>query len=342
MCANHLEIRRKYNKRKRERARNATAKARHRACTNCAIEKPELEFRGTNKTCIVCIDSRQSSKKKKMRLAAADGVRACSTCTRREGEGYGEGPGKVEFKLPSSKMCVRCQDATKASNDANRCTHGRQSSQCHDCLTLDEIIASKYFCDACCTTRLGTDRREGGSHGTGLCGGCDDTKPKPERIEHEVRERLKAAGIYEASATDNVVLGGTRGATGVGCQQEGRRRPDFSWVGTDRIIMLECDEHSHTDRTTICELAKVDSQTGSIQANHGIPSLHIRWSPHGGDFEQLTRVLTDTLKRVIECPVSDLGLDAIRSNVAYLCYQTAGQEHIDAARECPNMNVISL
>ena len=38
----------------------------------------------------------------------------------------------------------------------------------------------------------------------------------------------------------------------------GRRRPDAAWVRDDRVVYLEIDEDSHSDRAVSCELAKID------------------------------------------------------------------------------------
>jgi hypothetical protein len=54
---------------------------------------------------------------------------------------------------------------------------------------------------------------------------------------------------------DNQVLGG--------CQSD-KTRPDICWIGQDRIVHLEIDEHSHEDREVSCELKKLDSANWGV------------------------------------------------------------------------------
>jgi hypothetical protein len=56
----------------------------------------------------------------------------------------------------------------------------------------------------------------------------------------------------------------------------GKERPDRVYDFTDKIVVLECDEHQHRERACVCE------QTRMInigQSFGGTPVYFIRWNP---------------------------------------------------------------
>lgn len=101
----------------------------------------------------------------------------------------------------------------------------------------------------------------------GHCESCDPTKFQRARLakQNALMTFLDRNG-YPGEQTDKVIDNGT-------C---GKERPDRIIDLTDKIIVIECDEHQHKDRACECE------QTRMInigQSYGGIPIYFIRWNP---------------------------------------------------------------
>jgi hypothetical protein len=56
----------------------------------------------------------------------------------------------------------------------------------------------------------------------------------------------------------------------------GKERPDRSYDGDDKIIIIECDEHQHRDRLPECELTRMKN-IGQMYG--GTPVYFLRWNP---------------------------------------------------------------
>ena len=153
------------------------------------------------------------------------------------------------------------------------------------------------ICSRCCNIQLDAKRWET-KGGNGLCAGCEATlkeeaadagaaaPPKSQSWEDHVLDKLipLVGEPYEMRDDHKAMLGVLRQrgritrhrkarADEPDCDTNHRRRPDLLYVlrhpETGRIIAcvsVEIDEHSHADRTTECELAKVDETREALQA----------------------------------------------------------------------------
>lgn len=91
----------------------------------------------------------------------------------------------------------------------------------------------------------------------------------PNRTEVVLRPLIKSAmNGLEATITDDAHLGGA------GCDTK-RRRPDLLYERCDegglnhRVVIIEIDEHSHVDRESSCEAAKVCDESVAIKRLRG-------------------------------------------------------------------------
>jgi len=75
---------------------------------------------------------------------------------------------------------------------------------------------------------------------------------------------LDAKGL-KGTSTDKTIDGG--------CDKE---RPDRVYDFGDKIVILECDEHQHRERTCVCEQTRM---VNIGQSFGGIPVYFIRWNP---------------------------------------------------------------
>jgi len=193
------------------------------------------------------------------------------------------------------------------------------------------------YCSVC-GKQLTPKRRRAGM----LCAECDKTLPP--RTEHLVWNAIKDA-LPPPSARDNLLLA----PKSSGCAAD-PTRPDVAWVGTDRIVHLEIDEHSHDDRQPSCETKKLDSAAwgtdNTSPTGHRLPVIVVRFNPDNCDTDERTafprvedrcaRLIT-TLNWAIKTSAGNF--DLVRVNVCYLFYHTKAQCHIDAALASPNIRV---
>lgn len=138
--------------------------------------------------------------------------------------------------------------------------------------------------------------------------------------------------LPDPSIRDNRILGGDK------CGSE-RTRPDVCWIGTDRIVHLEIDEDSHTDREVSCELKKLDSANwgfldSGIRSVHR-PTLTVRFNPNSYDkakigIEERCSVLVHTIQNALTGSTETW--DPLRTNVIYLYFHSKAQQHIQAAK----------
>jgi len=161
--------------------------------------------------------------------------------------------------------------------------------------------ASKWssVCSRCCNVKIGHKRQQS-KGGNGLCVGCEEilkeeaaeagaaAPPTSQSWEDYVLDKLipLVGEPHEMRDDHKAMLGVLRQRAGVAsrrrrkdradepdCDTNHRRRPDLLYVlrhpETGRIIVcisVEIDEHSHAERTTECELAKVDDTREALQA----------------------------------------------------------------------------
>jgi len=225
------------------------------------------------------------------------------------------------------ERCLKC--------GTGHCEHGRQrDGRCVDCVPLSVLMKKTGNCSACGVTSIGRNRQLG----SGLCAQCD--KSSALRTENIVWALLKDR-LPPPSASDNVLLGGRL------CPHEQRKRPDRLWVGVDRMVHLEIDEHSHEDRLVSCELSKMDASRNGVNAVDWCkPHIFLRFNPDACDRERISLgkrcdVLVERLVYYFTEALARLQLCPLLPNVEYLFYHSRGQKHIDAAVACENIHVLA-
>jgi hypothetical protein len=99
------------------------------------------------------------------------------------------------------------------------------------------------------------------------CEYCNPVRFVTNRLakQNALMEYLNKKGL-KGNSTDIVIDRGT-------C---GRERPDRVFDFDDKIVILECDEHQHTDRDPSCEHARM---VNISQSYGGMPVLFLRWNP---------------------------------------------------------------
>lgn len=227
------------------------------------------------------------------------------------------------------EACVVCRGTGICCHGRRRCTcvecggnlvceHKISKYKCLECIPVSKLVEKKWVCRCCLSVNVRGRRRV-----SGLCFKCDETSPP--RWEHIVWNIIKS-GLPPPSATDNKMIGG--------CDSR-RTRPDICWVGDDRIVHLEIDEHSHTDREVSCELSKLDSANWGVHGKH-LPTVVVRFNPNEYDVKLVTltdrcNALVRVLKGLFVEPVSSWSPYGV--NVVYMFYHTKSNQHIDAARK---------
>lgn len=234
-----------------------------------------------------------------------------------------------------ASFCVHGRRKTrcKECGGSGFCRHGIRKEQCRDCLTTEQIVTGDKICHACCSTYLSPLRRR---NGIALCAGCDSRAPL--RIEKIVVPLLLSQIAHPASAQDNATYGGE------GCDAR-LRRPDTLWLGLDRVVSLEVDEHSHRDRTTSCELAKMHDQFVAWQKLVGfVPVFYVRFNPneYDGGCAPLDHRVAAVARRVNELLTMDVKeRSSLVPHVEYHYYHSDGRHHIEGARAASDSFICS-
>ena len=151
--------------------------------------------------------------------------------------------------------------------------------------------ASGRFCSTCRHTSLDR-KRQLTAGGNGLCPDCEqharsaaaeagaEPPPKGKRWEDVVLDELVTMVTdtegrvisYEMRDDMSNMLGSNSRSRrgGNGCGTDHQRRPDILWLVRDKngyiaaAIMVEVDEHSHSDRSSECEGGKVHDSFQAI------------------------------------------------------------------------------
>ena len=143
---------------------------------------------------------------------------------------------------------------------------------------------------------------------------------------------------HPVSAKDDTMYGGDE------CDA-GRRRPDMLWLGFDRVVSLEVDEHSHYDRDTSCELGKMHDQFVSWQTLVGcVPVFYVRFNPNEFDGERVS--LEDRIIFAARRVNTLLTMDVTHWSplvpyVEFLYYHSNAKHHINAVR-CASDSFVCL
>ena len=161
----------------------------------------------------------------------------------------------------------------------------------------------------------------------------------PQRIEKVVVPILLSSIDHPPSVQDDAVFGGP----GTNCDDARRRRPDLLWLGSDRIVSVEIDEHSHVDRTSVCETGKMHDQFVSWQQLLGhVPVFYLRLNPDEFDgaytlLEDRVRAVANRVNHLLSMDLTDHLTDlakysALAPHVEYFYYHSKAQHHIEAVR----------
>lgn len=203
---------------------------------------------------------------------------------------------------------------------------------CKECLTTEQIVSGTIICHGCCDVYLSPMRKR---NKITVCAECDPRVP--QRTEKIVVPLLMAQISHPASAQDDTLFGG-------GQCDASRRRPDVLWLGFDRVVSLEIDEHSHRDRATSCELGKMHDQFVAWQTLVGcVPVFYIRFNPD--EYDGKRTVLDDRVsavaQRVNELLTMDVtGYSSFVPYVEFFYYHANARHHMEGVRDAPDSFVL--
>ena len=222
------------------------------------------------------------------------------------------------------------------------CTHGLILTQCKDCFSSEKMVTKKGWCSGCFTTRLVSKKRQE----IGLCVACDDGQTKVARTEVRLREPLFRAVGFPPSAIDDTYFG----TDGEVCDVDKPRKPDAPGLGTDREVLAETDEHSHTQsgyEPECCATWASDMTEAlvSLYRDKGLDGdalrvFLVRWNPDARDRsrpvirqEERARIVGERIKALREMPAEELAkFPPMVPIVIYYYYHSKAQRWIDYAR----------
>ena len=232
--------------------------------------------------------------------------------------------------------CTQCCKNLEGYVDLKnkKCPCGIAMNNCTKCNPLEVLLKRKTRCNGCGCQINGTTRTE-------YCATC---KPKAKkREEYLVWDMIKARlPEPDISPYNKKPIAGITQQDKKVCSVDHKRYPDVMWSRLDRIMHLEIDEDSHSDRETSCELAKVDES--KFGAKGGLlPSITLRFNPSafdGGRFslEYKADRLVEQLKFHMTNPIENY--QPYQPNVEFLFYHSKSQKHIDAAKK--SLNVVGV
>jgi hypothetical protein len=130
---------------------------------------------------------------------------------------------------------------------------------------------------------------------TGLCENCNPTAFQSAALakQREVMTFLDNQGFPTPTSTDRIVENGM-------C---GKERPDRVYELSDRVVILEVDEHQHRDRPCECEQTRMVNVSQSFG---GLPTIWIRYNPdeykpfREGTQQKSKQERLNTLKKVLK------------------------------------------
>jgi len=177
-------------------------------------------------------------------------------------------------------------------------------------------------------------------NGIQQCASCDDSIV--DRVEHLIRPMLLPKVDHPPSALDDVMFGTT-------CDVTKRRRPDFLWIGEDRVIQLEVDERGgHSDRnyTPECDLGfimDINHCINHLFASHGyndgkVPHhVVLRMNPDECDrmyisLEDRVDQIAERINHYLKVPLDPTSCPVLE----YHYYHTKCSRHISYARTNPD------
>jgi len=275
-------------------------------------------------------------------------------------------PGGVVFvpcciaNLDSGAPCTN-----KASHDGKHCNrHGGG-------FRVGEATG-KGFCTHCKTTALGP-KRQPQHGGNGLCPTCEAHLKveaaanghggpiKSQRWEDVVFEKLLPLVTYSDGTPFPPDQRDERKGGGLGtsstqkrrreCQTSTNRFPDALWLLRDEdgrvvlVVIVEVDEHSHTDRDPECESGKIDDTFEAVQQKLGfegaprgarapkrpmVPLIIIKLNPNAYDgpltsLEKRVRAVADLFHRYAHLPASEREALPMHGPIVHVLYYHSKQ-----------------
>ena len=221
------------------------------------------------------------------------------------------------------------------------CIHGIVRETCGECMTLEDMASSRNWCRGCNTILGGKKHRE-----IGLCATCDDGQTKIARTEIRLRGALFDAVGHPPSAIDDTFFGNHRDL----CDVNKPRKPDAAWLGPDRVVICETDEHSHTtsNYSPQCDATWATDMTEALvslysQQGHDGRALRIflvRWNPDARDncrpqirVEERVQTVGAKVKELLQMSSDALAeYTPATPHVYYYYYHSTAQAWIDRAR----------
>tara|TARA_R110002074_G_scaffold363848_1_gene537217 strand:- start:33 stop:959 length:927 start_codon:yes stop_codon:yes gene_type:complete len=223
-----------------------------------------------------------------------------------------------------SGICVhdRLKAQCRECGGSSFCEHDKRRYDCPDCCPSDQRF--KRFCRICGIKKTNRPSR--------ICLSCDETTI--ERIEYTVKNYILPK-LQPPSSNDSQLSGKI-------CD-EATRRADILWIGQDRVIQVEIDEHEHKDREVLCELSKMDSSKWGLHVDDQCkPMFFARFNPDGcltdEEFHDRCNHLVNTIQSCFERKVTP---DNLKPQVIYM-YYSENNKHLLAAREKEHFTVIII
>ena len=144
------------------------------------------------------------------------------------------------------------------------------------------------------------------------------------------------------------------------CDVDKPRRPDAPWLGTDRAVLCETDEHSHTAsgyEPECCAAWATDMTEALVSLyrdkGHDGDALRVfivRWNPDARDSdrpvirkEERARIVGERVKALLEMPAEELAqFPPMVPIVLYYYYHSKAQRWIDFASTSNGILVLEV
>jgi hypothetical protein len=168
------------------------------------------------------------------------------------------------------------------------CDHGRQKSTCKDCGTgYCDHGRQKHHCKECGTMMCASCQQVGVQRKGFLCYGCRVGTDRIKQLEAMVKTHLESDPSTAHFSYHDQALP---------CAPN-RRRPDFTYILPDRVVVTECDEDCHRHYNRECEIARI---TELMEQCGALPLILIRFNPKQRCLPQLTREIISAFTRDLE------------------------------------------
>jgi hypothetical protein len=206
---------------------------------------------------------------------------------------------------------------------------------------MDNMLTMGHRCGVCGEKTLSKKRKL-----VGICEACDDRQTKIARTEIRLRGALVDGVGYPPSTIDDTFFGNDSNT----CDVNKPRKPDAAWLWTDRVVLCETDEHSHTssnyspqcDATWATDMAEalVSLYNDRGHDGHTLRIFLVRWNPDARDqsrpqvrVDERVKVVGAKVKALLQMSEAELAAYAPSvPHVYYYFYHSNAQAWIDKAR----------